>query len=57
MPAAAKNRLEFIAYGCLMAGALLVGIAVESGLRFFGAGLLIGAAIVLVTLRQARWFN
>ena len=59
MPAGGTNRLAVIAGACLIAGALLVGFPVgtASGLRFFGAGLLAGAAIVLISLSQAGWFK
>ena len=57
MPAWGKNRLVLIAGACVIAGALLVGIPVDtaSALRFFLAGVLIGTAIVLITLVQRTW--
>jgi hypothetical protein len=56
MSRAGKNRLVLIAGACLVAGALLVGIPVDSALRFFSAGVMIGAATLLITLRWT-WFK
>jgi len=59
MPDAGKNRLVLIAAACLIAGTMLVGIPIDtpSALRFFLAGLLIGAAILLITLSRWTWFK
>ena len=59
MPDAGKNRLVLIAGACLIAGMMLVGIPIDtpSALRFFLGGVLIGAAILIVTLSRWTWFK
>jgi hypothetical protein len=54
MPGAGKNRV-LTAGACCIAGALLVGIPIDIATqpRFFLAGVLIGTAIVLITL--GKW--
>jgi hypothetical protein len=58
MLGAGKNRLVLIAGACLITGAVLVGIPVDTltPLRFFSAGVLTGTAALLITLRWA-WFK
>jgi hypothetical protein len=54
MPDGGKNRLALIARASFIAGALLVGIPIDTSiqLRFFLAGMLIGTAIFLIMLSQ-----
>ena len=54
MPGGGKDRLALIAGASFIAGALLVGISIDISmqLRFFSAGVLIGTAISLMTIRQ-----
>jgi hypothetical protein len=58
MLSAGKNRLVLIAGACFIAGALLVGIHVDTlnALRSFSGGVLTGTAMLLITLRWT-WFR